>query len=402
MSMSEFDRQLNTWEGDLSTLSTQGHDLPADFSEEDIAFAQELDTLFAPHKEEIPPYFVQTLLESDDPRFQPVEHGFEYKTRARVLRRLKLTHRLFYFGRPSLHAMVSFVPLRRSLVAVATLMLFALMTVILTAPSFASGMAILLHGGKAGVLLTQYYPSNVKSAPRATILRSDPDTQPMMSLFDAQQSLHGWKMYMPQVVPDKYKLTDTYIYQEPQQSWADGPFMEFDFSLTGATPQGTGQLAVREFKLKNDSVFLVAKDGAAEGIRVDKQNGLAQAVYVDGQWVLHDKIFPVWVYGQRSELIYQKDGIVFWIVGDQRDGINKDVLLKVANSLQMMHVVSRLIPVGSQSNINTVNLLNGDINGPFTGDVLAVFPDGSGVGTYLSVAGSDETYTNQAPALHAN
>jgi hypothetical protein len=178
--------------------------------------------------------------------------------------------------------------------------------------------------------------------------------------------------------------------------------MEFDFSLTGGTVHGTGQLAVREFKLKNDSVYLVAKDGAAEGIKIDKQNGLAQAVYVDGQWVLHDKFFPVWVYGQRSELIYQKDGIVFWIVGDQRDGINKDVLLKVANSLQLVHV-SRLIPVGSQSNINTVTLLNGDVNGPFTGDVLAIFPDGSGVGTYLSVTGSsEETATSQPPVLHVN
>jgi len=88
-------------------------------------------------------------------------------------------------------------------------------------------------------------------------------------------------------------------------------------------------------------------------------------------------------------------------VGDQRDGLNKDALLKVANSLQVMHV-SRLIPVGSQGNINTVNLLNGDIDGPFTGDVLAVFPDGSGIGTYLSVTGSDESHTNQSSAMHAN
>ena len=36
-------------------------------------FAQELSALFAPDKEEIPPYFVHTLLESEDPRFQHEE-----------------------------------------------------------------------------------------------------------------------------------------------------------------------------------------------------------------------------------------------------------------------------------------------------------------------------------------
>ena len=75
MSMSEFERQLNKWNKDFSTLSMQGHDLPADFSEEDVTFAQELDELIALDQEDIPPYYVQTLLDSEEPRFQPVEQG---------------------------------------------------------------------------------------------------------------------------------------------------------------------------------------------------------------------------------------------------------------------------------------------------------------------------------------
>jgi hypothetical protein len=391
--MSEFEEHLNTWEEDFSSLSRQGHDLPADFSEEELAFAQELNSLFAPHKEEIPPYFVQTLLESDDPRFFPVEPGFEHKTRARVMRRLNMRRRLFHFDPPSLYSLISVMPVRRSLVVIASLMLFLLMIVVFTAPSFASGMTFLLRSGRTGVLLTRNYPSNVKPAPHVTNLQSDSDTQPTVSLLDAQQLLHSWNMSMPQVVPDKYTLSGTYIYQEPEQSWADGPFMEFDYSLPGGVSHGTGELAIREFKLKpNASVFQVVKDGAAESIKIDKQNGLAQAIYVDGQWVLHDKFYGVWVYGQRSELIYQKDGIVFWIVGDQRDGITKDVLLKIANSLQMVHI-SRLIPVGGGNNMNSVTVLNGDVNASFTGDVLAIFSDDGSVGSYLSLAGSDQTRT---------
>jgi hypothetical protein len=200
-------------------------------------------------------------------------------------------------------------------------------------------------------------------------------------------------------MPDNYRLTDSYLYEEPQQSWADGPFMEFDYTINSATARGTGELAIREFKLKPDvSVLQLAKDGSTTTLKAD-QNGLAQAIYVDGQWVLRNK-FPVWVYGQRSELIYQKDGIVFWIVGDQRDGFNQDALLKIANSLQALHI-AHFFPVGIKNNIDAVTLLQGDVNGPFTGDVLAITPDGSGVGTYLSLVGSQQYQPGHANTLHS-
>ena len=93
MSMNEFERQLNN-EGD--DFPVRGQTVPTDFSEEDVAFAQELNSLFASGKEELPPYLVQTLLESEDARFRVVDHGFEHKTRARVFRRLKLRRHLFY------------------------------------------------------------------------------------------------------------------------------------------------------------------------------------------------------------------------------------------------------------------------------------------------------------------
>src|SRR5258708_37106409 len=99
MSMSEFERQLNSmWENDLSSLSTQRETLPSDFSDEDKAFAEELDSLFDIHEEEVPPLYVLTMLDVEGPRFQPIENGFEYKTRDRVFRRLKLSRRLTNHG----------------------------------------------------------------------------------------------------------------------------------------------------------------------------------------------------------------------------------------------------------------------------------------------------------------
>ena len=387
MSMSEFERQLNSmWENDLSSLSTQREALPLDFNDEDKAFAQELDSLFDIHEEEVPPYYVQTMLDVEGPRFQPVENGFEFKTRARVFRRLKLRRRLTDTGRPTIGSLIREMPLRRTLASTMALVLLVFFTVILTSNSFASGMQLLLNGGKAGVMQVHNYPNNVKTGAIAKFASSDPDASPTLSLQASQQQLHNWTLYWPHHLPDNYSLSNIYLYQAQQQSWADGPFMELDFALSSAQSHGRGLLAIREFKLKpNVNVLQVVKDGAAQPIKVD-QNGQAQAIYVDGQWVLRNKIFPTWMYGQRSELIYQKDGIVFWIVGDQRDGIGENELLRIATSLQVFHVSSAM-HVGNDSTMNSVSLLDGDVTSPFTGDVLAVFPDDSNVGPYLTLVG---------------
>jgi len=87
MNMKEFERQNNN---NIEEIA-----LPEDFSEEDVAFAQELGVLFSPEEEIIPPYFAQTLLEVEDPRYTPVEAAFAQKTSARVFRSLKLRRSLF-------------------------------------------------------------------------------------------------------------------------------------------------------------------------------------------------------------------------------------------------------------------------------------------------------------------
>ncbi len=391
MNMSEFERQENSKEDDAASLSLLGRILPDDFSEEDKAFAQELDTLFALEEEELPPYFAQTLLEPDDPRFQVAEHGFEHKIRARVFRRLQLRRRLFPHERPGLRILASEIPVRRSLAVSFALVMIICLTVLFTAPSFASGLELLLKGARTGVLKVHSYPKNVTNVV-ANIEKSNATSQTTMSLSAAEQQLHSWHIYWPQALPQGYTLTGVYLYRERHQNWTDGPFIELDYALTGMTPQGTGQLAIREFKLKPDvKVLQVVNDGSAQAINVD-QNGLAQEIYVNGQWVvstIHNEPFPVWKTGQRSELIYQQNGIVFWIVGDLRDGINQAVLQNIAASLQPLPV-GRTMHMGLEDDMDLVTLRYGEVNGPFSGDVIAVYPFGS-ITPYLTLIGVEQT-----------
>jgi hypothetical protein len=368
MSMSEFERQPNKKEEDSISFLVHRRVIPADFSEEDIVFAQELEALFALDEEDIPPYFVQTLLEPDDPGFQAVEPGFERKTRARVFRRLHLHRRLFSSRRPPLGLAASGVPVRRSLVAViAVCMLLMLFTVAFTSQSFVEGVAVLLHGARAGVYQVHTYPNGVTSVSYG---QNHAQAQ-HVNLAVAQQRLH-FPIYWPQMTPNSYLLENIYLYQEPEQTWADGPLLEleYDNASPAATIHGTGQIAIREFK-SNENILQVVEAGAADAIQIDTK-GRAQAIYVDGHWISSNRFSHHWVYGGRSELIYQKDGVVFWIVGDQRDGIGKDALLKIAQSLEVVNI-------GHFGHIevemtDAVQLVDGS-SGLFTGDIIAAFPD---------------------------
>jgi hypothetical protein len=390
MSMSESERQQSTSEENVFPPAMAGYVLPDDFSDEDKAFAQELDELFDYQEEELPPYFVQTLMEPDEPRFQPVEYGFEHKTRARVFRRLKLHRRLFQHDRSSFRSRMSGVTRRHSIIVSIAFALILCVTVPFTAPSFAAGLEILLKGTQSGVLNVNSYPATKVASTKNTkhggaqalydsIQKSNEQLPTEMSLSAAQQQLASWPIYSPQSLPDNYSLSNVYLYKEWAQQWVDGPFVELDYNLTGVTPHGTGELAIREFKLKpNVKVLQVVKDGAAIAINVDS-NGLAQEIYVNGQWNMttyHSKQYPIWQFGQRSELIYSKDGIVFWIVGDLRDGMDQNTLQNIAESLQPMQT-NMIMHTALGTDLEMVTLRYGEVNGPFSDELLAVYPDGS-------------------------
>lgn len=390
MSMSEFEQPERN-EEEPSALPLQGPAMPDDFTEEDVAFATELHALFSPEKESLPPYYIQTLLEVEDQRFEPVARGFEYKTSARVFRRLKLRRRLFGsrttpFG--AFSTSMGDMSLRRSaLTAIGTFTLIMLLTVAFTASSFASGVAILLHGTHevGAYQVTQFPSTGVMHSPFNNRPGAPDAVSKQISLLSAQHQLH-FPLYWPEYVPPSYALQHVNFYAGLDQQWLDGPMLEFEYNepFLAGSPAGTGQIWVREFKPSMDVLQLV-EDGASTPIDMD-DSGRALAIYVNGQWNSDTGGAATWVYGDRSELIYQVDGVVFWIVGDQRDGIKEKQLMDIASGLttdlypQHLRTLQTWLPVTQMSE---------DAPGPFAEDVIIVIPSDSGDGNesyYISVS----------------
>lgn len=345
MNMSEFEEPLPDKDGpedSLSHFSIHSRSLPDDFSEEEIAFARELEGLLIPEQEEAPPYYVQSLLEPEDQRFQAVEPGFEKKVSVRVFRRLKLPRRLYRSHNSPFQAVMKTLSLSRSLLIAACLLLMCL-SMLATGPAFASGLAILLSAGKhSGVMLVKGHPS-ITSNGDQQIARSSPDKDPApqhMNLVEAQYHMN-FSMYLPtsDTIPSRYTLKRLYLYNDPNQSWADGPIFEMNYQYTspGVMPQdpGRGKITIYEFKPVG-KVFQAVMSGAAHQIK--DASGHTYAIYVDGQWARINQSYR-WQYGERNELIYERDGVVFWIAADQRDGIDGDALLSIANSLHIFNAV---------------------------------------------------------------
>jgi hypothetical protein len=396
MSMNEFDRKLPRKGDDQLPLFTQGYPLPADFGEEDLAFVEELYALFAPAEEELPPNYEPTLLAQGDPRYFPVERGFEQKTSARVFQRLKLRRRLFHTPRSVLSSLnygIRSISARHSLLASAVVfVLILLCTVAFTAPSFAAGLTILLHGARGGVYLANNYPKNVHKLTHKQQLRqnSAKNQSDQLSLLAAQQQLH-FQMYLPESLPGNYALDSMYLYQTADTPWADGPIVELVYDVSGVRPKGSGQIVIREFKPDEDILQLV-QDNAAHPMQTDQQ-GQPRAIYVDGQWIPHGKTF-LWIAGGRSELITQQNGVLFWIAGDQRDGVGEKQLWTIAQSLHPIAYSRHLLLMNGESTVVTRASL-GEVNDPYATDVLVISPDGSSTGGYFITVSSYQSQSEK-------
>lgn len=387
MRMSEFERSENNKGKEDQIFSTPMSAVPDDFTEEDLAFASDLHSFFSPESENLPPYYVQTLLEADDQRFEPVVCGFEYKTNARVFRHLKLRRRLFCPCTSPFSALsisMEDTSLRRSALAmVGTFMLVMLLTIALTGSSFASGVAILLRGTYGGVYHTNRYPVGLVQSSHTDPSVSAVPTTRQISLFAVRQQLH-FPIYWPEYSLPEYTLQHINLYIGLDQQWADGPMLEFEYSLpsTGDSA-GTGKVWVREFMPRTDVLQLV-KEGASLPIDVDK-SGQALAIYVNGQWNADASGEPVWSYGSRSELIYQVDGIVFWIAGSQSDGVAEKELMQVAQGLSLYSAAPHIRGLDEATPVTQTTR---DNSGPFSTDVIIIFPGEGGDQSgpyYLSV-----------------
>jgi hypothetical protein len=386
--MSEFEKQENTEDDESFPVAIHRLATPGDFTAEDLAFAEELNALFSPEREDLPPYYVQTLLDVDDQRFEPVPREFEHRTSARVFRRLKLRRRIFYTRVSPLRALsmgIGDVSMRRSLFAtVGTFVLIMLLTIAFTGSSFAAGVALLLRGTHgSGVYQTNKYPVGLVQSVQ---YNAQNDSSPKsISLLTAQDQLL-FPMYAPGYMLPAYSLAHINLYVGLDQQWANGPMLEFEFRPppSDVAPKGMGEIWVREFKPRADVLQLV-KEGASIPVEMD-DSGRALAIYVDGEWDLRNQGGPQWVSGERSELIYQADGVIFWIVGDQRDNVGQPQLMDVARGLAPVPLNQQFRVLG---NAVTVTQMSEDIPGPFSTDVIVVYPvdssDGGGP-YYISVS----------------
>jgi hypothetical protein len=393
MSMNEFDQEQNNENNDMLSCAVPEQKVPPDFGEDDLVFAHELNSIFSPEREELPPYFVQTLLASEDQLFRPVDPRFEHKTRARVFRRLKLHRRLFQAPRSVVDAFItgmSNIYARGSLlVSAVAFVLIMLVTVAFTAPSFASGMAILLQGAHSGVYQVSTYPKSVHVfSHKHGFSQNGADNQPrQISLLAAQQQLH-FKIFWPLSLPRNYALSYIYLYNGAEESWSDGPIVELVYNLNGVKSKGTGQIVIREF-IPNEDVLQVVQDKAVHPIQVD-QSGQPAAIFINGQWQALGKYSHKWVYGERSELIYQQNGVLFWIAGDQYDGIGEKDLWNLAQSLRTLSFNRYILMRSEMPNVIQTNL--GDVLDPFSQEIIRIFPDDNpGNAYYLNVSADQPT-----------
>lgn len=305
---------------------------PDDFSGDEADFASVLRNAFDVERDELPPLYARTLL--DDERLTLADPLFEQRTAYRVFRQLRLRRNVLpRHPRRQAPAPRELWSSARETIAstsrpmlTAFGMLLALMafTVALASPSFAAGLNLLL--GHTGVAQVPSYPSNVRASHVAEKPAADLDFDPAMPLRWLGHGATGYSYAGVQL-------------QDPAD-WSKGPIVELQYSLAKAG-RGTGVIDIREFQInpRFAAVLQVVKAGSASEVSV----GGLKAVYVDGSWVtravqaadvpgLRTTVI-LWQSGVRSELILERDNVVYWIVADQRDGLGRDALIKLAAHL---------------------------------------------------------------------
>jgi hypothetical protein len=381
MSMSEFERRQGEIEDGLTRSSKHDAHVPDDFSADDLDFARELHDLFSLEEEDVPPYYVQTLLDAENPQFLPPRADLEVRTRVRVFRRLNIRRRLFHPQERVWHPAPSLPPLRRSFLALATAcVLFMIVTMLATSNSFAAGLVYLFSGAHSGVIQYKEYPKALNAVPQQAHSPAHP-RRPKLTLVAAQQMLH-FPIYWPSV-PDNFVLGGMYLYHGTEESWQwiDGPIMKFvyTFSKPGASARGTGQIVVWEFMPKG-AVLQGVQMGAAHQVQIT--DGGQAALFVNGQWVKINQTSRKWVYDGSGELIYEHNGVIFWIQGDQGDGIDQRALVDIATSLKTFDV-QRYLHMSTG-----VNDLTGDNDSPWFS--VGIRDSNSPGGPSLIVAGPED------------
>jgi hypothetical protein len=346
--MSGFERSNNPDSHDAPGSS--GRPWPDDFTLEDEQFAAELRAFFPIEDEELPPLYIQTLL--DDDVQAPLDGGDLRRMTYQVKRTLGLPHKPLFTHQWAPSAWADQVSVEhvtravkqagRPVMALVALMIFCMVTsMYLATPSFAQGLRLLF--GDTGAQQVAHYPSNV--APEKHVTATTVAQHAQMQTF--------WLG----------ATSGDYVYQGtrtlPQEQYSRGPILDIQYVLGERTGQqtGSGILDIREFQISESlsAVLQSVQEGSAS---VASVNGL-NAVYVDGMWVTVTAPGQrtIWQSGTRSMLIFERDGVIFWIVGDQRDGLGEAQLVQAASQMEPT-TMNTLV----QSNLLSVRLVGAELS----------------------------------------
>lgn len=354
--------------------SSQEDTFPADFSAEDAILASELQQLFSIEAEELPPFFVETVLEN--PWQAPVPSGYEHKVVYSVFRQLDLPRRSLVPSRrwfPRWGTLAGELrqvsrPIRGAVVAFFLLVLFS---VALASPSFASGVRYLLLA-HSGVKQVQQYPATNQA-----------NTYDSLNVSSRMQ-FHQVSRPVYWVGPSVYGFNYQGLWLLGTENWSEGPVLDVHYARQTPTG-GSGTLDLREFRVapQYGAVLQVVQDGAASA----ELSGTIESVYVDGQWVAQKGGANAWVTGGRAELILEEGNTVIWITADQHDGMTLPQLQGIAEHLTAMLPSSPVL--GTPSAATTAALAQQFVNETYLLVPQGVSPDDST--TYTSIKGHPTT-----------
>jgi hypothetical protein len=291
---------------------------PEDFTCDEERFASKLRDLYDIEREDLPPGYVPTLLGYE--RHKPAMPGFERRLTMSVFRELELQRPLFerslvlQIGAALAEPVERVRHAGRSAVGVlASAMLVMVLSMVFASPSFADGLNILL--GHTGVQQVAAYPRNVRN----------PEPQRQVATQDIQTPLY----WMGPTVAGDYAYLG--MRALPSEGWSQGPIVDIQYVLTHAS-KGTGVLDVRMFQVANQyqSVMKAVQDGSAHETRVAG----ARAAFVNGAWKTFGRS-RTWSTSARNELIFEKDGVVFWMASDPRDGLTESQMIAAASQMRL-------------------------------------------------------------------
>jgi hypothetical protein len=332
---------------------------PDDFSPDEMEFSREMRALFPIEDEVMPPLYVQTLM--DDTFAAPITPSDERTLVTGVFSRLRVAREPLLAKLPALPSWPSLVEtiaqvnsVSRSVLASAG-MLVALMfmSVLLTGPAFAQGLQILL--GHTGVQQVGGYPDTTQIGD-VTDMRTG-DTHATFTPYWLGTEAGGYR----------YQVAWTL---KPEQ-WSKGPIVELQY----ARPNQNGAddiLDIREFQISDrySAVLQVVQAGAASEVQLDQTAG----VFVDGAW-LSQGYRTSWAYSGRSELIFEHNGIIFWVVGDPRSGMDQSHLIEMASRLTPAASLLRTMRGTSVQMMGSQ--LTGWLRNPSSGELYALVPAGT-------------------------